>query len=177
MYEDILLRSPLWSCPGNHEYLSADMVTKTGPYYDIFTFPINGEIGGLPSGSEAYYSFDYGNIHFISLDSQDEGVNPGDPMYVWLENDLNATNQDWIVVFFHYPPYSKGSHDSDTDPTQITMRENLVPVLEAGGADLILTGHSHSYERSYLINGHYGCLLYTSPSPRDKRQSRMPSSA
>ena len=25
--------------------------------------------------------------------------------------------------------------------------------------------------------GHKGCLLYTSPSPRDKRQSRMPSSA
>ena len=25
--------------------------------------------------------------------------------------------------------------------------------------------------------GVYGCLLYTSPSPRDKRQSRMPSSA
>ena len=24
---------------------------------------------------------------------------------------------------------------------------------------------------------HRGCLLYTSPSPRDKRQSRMPSSA
>ena len=24
---------------------------------------------------------------------------------------------------------------------------------------------------------HYDCLLYTSPSPRDKRQSRMPSSA
>ena len=24
---------------------------------------------------------------------------------------------------------------------------------------------------------HFGCLLYTSPSPRDKRQSRMPSSA
>ena len=27
------------------------------------------------------------------------------------------------------------------------------------------------------FNGIYGCLLYTSPSPRDKRQSRMPSSA
>ena len=25
--------------------------------------------------------------------------------------------------------------------------------------------------------GNYACLLYTSPSPRDKRQSRMPSSA
>ena len=27
------------------------------------------------------------------------------------------------------------------------------------------------------INRLKGCLLYTSPSPRDKRQSRMPSSA
>ena len=32
-----------------------------------------------------------------------------------------------------------------------------------------------SYGRSY--RPYYGCLLYTSPSPRDKRQSRMPSSA
>ena len=28
-----------------------------------------------------------------------------------------------------------------------------------------------------LLSRFYGCLLYTSPSPRDKRQSRMPSSA
>ena len=29
-----------------------------------------------------------------------------------------------------------------------------------------------------FVRKHYqGCLLYTSPSPRDKRQSRMPSSA
>ena len=27
------------------------------------------------------------------------------------------------------------------------------------------------------LNSRKGCLLYTSPSPRDKRQSRMPSSA
>ena len=31
--------------------------------------------------------------------------------------------------------------------------------------------HEHTLER------YNGCLLYTSPSPRDKRQSRMPSSA
>ena len=29
----------------------------------------------------------------------------------------------------------------------------------------------------YIVNGFDTCLLYTSPSPRDKRQSRMPSSA
>ena len=41
-------------------------------------------------------------------------------------------------------------------------------------ADAILTG-KYKYEGgSWLVEG---CLLYTSPSPRDKRQSRMPSSA
>ena len=28
-----------------------------------------------------------------------------------------------------------------------------------------------------VINGYYSCLLYTSPSPRDRQKSRMPSSA
>ena len=36
------------------------------------------------------------------------------------------------------------------------MRENALPILEAEGVDLVLTGHSHSYERSFLIDGHYG---------------------
>ena len=31
--------------------------------------------------------------------------------------------------------------------------------------------------RNPILSGYYPCLLYTSPSPRDKRQSRMPSSA
>ena len=36
---------------------------------------------------------------------------------------------------------------------------------------------NHSSGRKYESNGSVSCLLYTSPSPRDKRQSRMPSSA
>jgi hypothetical protein len=36
------------------------------------------------------------------------------------------------------------------------MRENFLPILEDGGVDLVLCGHSHSYERSYLLDGHYG---------------------
>ncbi|MEZ5068893.1 MAG: hypothetical protein R2847_10585 [Bacteroidia bacterium] len=31
--------------------------------------PDNGECGGVPSGSEAYYSFDYGQIHVIALEA------------------------------------------------------------------------------------------------------------
>jgi hypothetical protein len=36
------------------------------------------------------------------------------------------------------------------------MRTNFLPILETGGVDLVLSGHSHCYERSYLLDGHYG---------------------
>ena len=31
-----------------------------------------------------------------------------------------------------------------------------MPILEDHGVDLVLAGHSHGYERSYLLDGHYG---------------------
>ncbi|HTL52282.1 MAG TPA: metallophosphoesterase, partial [Planctomycetota bacterium] len=63
---------------------------------------------------------------------------------------------NWIVAFWHHPPYSKGSHDSDKEGKLIEMREQALPLLEAGGVDLVLSGHSHAYERSILLDGHYG---------------------
>jgi hypothetical protein len=77
-------------------------------------------------------------------------------MLTWLKQDLAATEKDWIVAYWHHPPYSKGTHDSDDDPIMAEMRERVLPVLEDYGADLVLCGHSHVYERSYLLNGHYG---------------------
>ncbi|WP_170110458.1 metallophosphoesterase [Flavilitoribacter nigricans] len=156
MYEDKLKNSVSWSCLGNHDGYSANSSTQTGPYYDIFSFPTAGESGGMASGTEAYYSFDYGNIHFISLDSYDSDRSIGGAMYNWCLNDIQNTTQDWIVAFWHHPPYSKGSHDSDSETALVQMRQNFLPMLESNGVDLVLSGHSHSYERSYFLNGHYG---------------------
>jgi hypothetical protein len=77
-------------------------------------------------------------------------------MVNWLKNDLAANTLPWTVVYFHHPPYTKGSHDSDTETELLDMRANLVPVFEQYRVDLVLSGHSHSYERSYLIKGHMG---------------------
>jgi hypothetical protein len=95
----------------------------------------------LPSGTERYYAFDHGNIHFICLDSQGSGRIATDPMLRWLAADLAATTQKWIIAFWHHPPYTKGSHDSDSELELIEMRENALSILEAGGADLVVTGH------------------------------------
>lgn len=156
MYPQTLQNSVLWSTLGNHDGHTADSDTQSGPYYDIFTFPKAGESGGIPSGTEAYYSFDYGNIHFVSLDSYESARFPSDAMETWLQNDLAATTQEWIIAFWHHPPYSKGSHDSDKEVRLVRMREKFLPILENYNVDLVLGGHSHSYERSMLIKGHYG---------------------
>lgn len=156
IYKDMLRKTVTWPTLGNHDAGSAASVTQSGAYYDMFTLPTLGQAGGLMSGTEAYYSFDYGNVHYICLDSEGTDRSPNGAMLTWLKNDLAATKQDWIITYWHHPPYTKGSHDSNTERKLVEMRENALPILEAGGVDLCLTGHSHSYERSFLIDGHYG---------------------
>jgi hypothetical protein len=156
MYPILLRRLAIWPTFGNHEAHSANSVTQTGVHFDIFTLPRLGEAGGVASGTEAYYSFDHANVHFVVLDSQRRPLNPSVPMLAWLENDLRSTKQDWVIAYFHHATYSKGSNDSDTDDPDIIPRQVILPVLEKYGVDLVLTGHSHSYERSMMINGHYG---------------------
>ncbi len=156
IYDEMLKKSVAWSCLGNHDGKSADSATQSGPYYDIFTFPTGAQAGGTASGTEAYYSFDYANIHFIILDSHHTNREVGGAMYNWTLADIQNTKQDWIVTLFHHPIYTKGSHDSDTEDRLIEMRQNFMPMMEDNGVDLILNGHSHSYERSYFLNGHYG---------------------
>ena len=155
-YPQVLPRTVLWPTLGNHDGFTADSTTESGPYYDIFSLPRNGEAGGVASGTEAYYSFDYGNMHFICLDSDETDRSADGAMMTWLEADLAANDKEWVIAFWHHGPYSKGNHDSDGEDQAISMRENAVPLLERYGVDLVLTGHSHSYERSYLIDGHYG---------------------
>lgn len=170
IYPTMLSKTPFWSCLGNHETDGASVNSTAYPYFDIYSLPMAGESGGVASGTEHYYSFDYGNIHFIALDSMissravdnpaTAGINEDGPMAAWLRTDLASTTATWIICFFHHPTYSKGSHDSDSSTDSggrmVQMRQNFLPILEAGGVDLVLSGHSHSYERSYLLDGHYG---------------------
>lgn len=155
-YPVLLRQLPLWPTLGNHDGHSADSGTESGPYYDIFDLPRNAEVGGIASGTEAYHSWDYGNIHFINLDSYETDRSVGGNMLQWLEADLAVNDKPWLIAIFHHPPYTKGSHDSDTEGGLVDMRQNALPILEAWGVDLVMSGHSHSYERSYLLDGHYG---------------------
>jgi len=140
---------------GNHEGHTSRGISGFGPYYDAYVVPTRAEVGGVPSGTEAYYSFDIDEVHFICLDSHDLDRSPDAAMAQWLRADLDQTKAKWMIAFWHHPPYTKGSHNSDRESQLIEMRENFMPILESGGVDLTLTGHSHIYERSMLMDGAY----------------------
>lgn len=185
VYPELLQTTSLWPTIGNHEMgslgisRSADISSyellgeednggpdpepNTMPYLNIFTLPANGEAGGLASGTEQYYSFDYANVHVVSLDSQ-LSIRDDDQraaMLQWLIDDLSANSLDWTIVIFHHPPYTKGSHDSDDELFDIdqpifAIREEFTPVFEDYGVDLVYSGHSHIYERSVYLSDHTG---------------------
>jgi hypothetical protein len=154
-YQSILRNTVCWPAMGNHEGHTSRGISGFGPYYDAYVLPTYAEAGGVASGTEAYYSFDISGVHFICLDSHDLDRSADGAMAQWLRADLEKANAQWLVAFWHHPPYTKGSHDSDRETQLIQMRENFMPILEASGVDLTLTGHSHIYERSMLMDGAY----------------------
>jgi acid phosphatase type 7 len=187
-YKELMKRQPFLPCPGNHDYATISPVqsptppaSHTGPYYDFVDVYQNGEAGGTASGHELFYSYDYGNTHFISLNSElgslfngsDDWIGiylfgsfSGSPMTQWLHQDLTANTKPWVVVYFHQPPYTDGSHDAGSfwEVYMQAMRENFAEIWEQYGVDLVLCGHSHVYERSFLVKGAYGDASQITPA-------------
>ncbi|MFI5452747.1 purple acid phosphatase family protein [Pedobacter sp. UC225_61] len=167
-YQGTLLNKyPLFPVPGNHDYHDYQSASVTDQfkiaYFQNFSVPTKGEAGGTASNTKSYYSYDIGNVHFLALDSYGPD-NTGKHIYdqmgeqaEWVKKDLQAnTNKQWVVAYWHHPPYTMGSHNSDTESLLVKIRENFIKILEDEGVDLILCGHSHVYERSKLMKGYYG---------------------
>lgn len=167
--DDLLKKYPLFPTPGNHDYHDTDLTAKYAQethetaYYQNFSMPTKGESGGVASNTQAFYSFDIGNIHFLSLDSygkEDKAYRLYDtigPQVQWIKKDLAMNkNKGWVIAFWHHPPYTMGSHNSDKEEELVKIRENFIGIIERAGVDLVLNGHSHDYERSRLMTGHYG---------------------
>ncbi len=145
VYQQIISHRPWWPTLGNH-----DIKAENGAaYFEFFETPVNN-----PLGVENYYSFDYANAHFASLDDELLFENASDlqQQIDWLRQDLRAAKnrgQRWLIAMWHRPPYSGGSHDDDHD-----IRRDFVPAVEAEGVDLVLSGHSHVAERSFMLSNH-----------------------
>ncbi len=131
--EDTLLQNNhFFPTIGNHE-------SPYWPYDTLFALP----------DPEDYYSVNFGNTHFIMLNTQ---IDLYGAQRDWLINDLTTASSDtlidWIFVDLHRPPYSSGNHGSQMD-----VRNAWCPLFETYGVDIVFGGHDHNYERTVPING------------------------
>lgn len=165
---------PIMLVSGNHSYWS-DYTDKTK---DI---EYNHSTVKLPKQDTAngqYYSFDYGDIHFVVLssgDSSKKGV--GKEQLAWLQSDLASTEKSWIIVAVHNPLYSPGKYGSSEDRNQVALalRESLAPVLIQYDVDLVLQGHDHVFALTYPMDANSttsatktveenGCTYFEAPT-------------
>ncbi len=161
MVEPVASRVPWMPAVGNHDAYDC---TGGGPAPVIFTIQRCGLAAfrvrfTLPEEPRLFHSFDWGPVHVIILDTEayhyaNSTRLSADPptdrfeQEAFLEADLAAHASKWTLVVMHRPPYSSStSHGSDLD-----VRAHLAPILGAGGADLVLTGHDHMYERTWALD-------------------------
>lgn len=100
----------------------------------------------------AYYSFDYNNIHFMVLNSNDLNENDAlsDKQIEWLKADAKASSAQWKIVAIHKAIYSNGSHYDDDDVCAI--RDQLSVLMPELDIDLVFQGHDHVYMRTYNLD-------------------------
>ncbi len=167
-YASILKHTPVWPAYGNHD-------ARRWAFFNIFDFPTQAEAGGVASSTEKYYSFDYADLHVVMLNSHSSRIQKNSKMLRWLKKDLAQTKQQWLVVAFHHPPYTKGSHNSDSLTDSFgrmrNVRQYVLPILEKAGVDVVMAGHSHMYERSWFMSCHYG---FSETFSRQFIQDRVP---
>lgn len=134
--------TPIYAAIGNHE-------ANAHWFYDFFSYP----------RPENYYSFDYGNTHFVVIDSyatvkgvaEYSVIGRDSAQYRWLVDDLKLSKAKWKVVLLHHPIYDSSFQ---FDPESLKLRQTLSPVFEQYGVDIVFNGHDHLYERSYpMRNG------------------------
>lgn len=124
---------------GNHDI--SDGGGRTA-YESFFTLPGAGTTSLRPSGNERYYDVVQGPVHLFVLDSdpsEPSGITSSSTQAAWLRNGLAASPSPWNVVLMHHAPYSSSSGHGSTAALQWPY--------EQWGADLVLAGHDHTYER------------------------------
>jgi 3',5'-cyclic AMP phosphodiesterase CpdA len=112
--------------PGNHEYATAG----GSGYFNYF---------GAAAGP-GYYSVQLGTWRLFSLDSNLRPAAHAAQM-TWLRAELAAHPARCTLAYWHHPLYSSGMKGN------ISRMKDAWQALYDAGAELVLSGHDHVYER------------------------------
>ncbi len=94
----------------------------------------------------ANYSFDYGDAHFLCLDSNLYVDPTGAEWQAWMTDDLSATDAAWKFVVYHHPAFNVGVEHYEEQHMRV-----LAPLFERCGVTIVFHGHEHNYQRTRPI--------------------------
>jgi len=120
--------------PGNHDYGTPG----AAGYLEYFGDAAVNEDG------DTWYSTELGAWHVIVLDSACSdvgGCKKDSPQGRWLAADLAASSAECTLALWHEPRFSSGYHGNDRTVGPFWE------LLYDAGADLVVNGHDHDYER------------------------------
>ncbi len=94
----------------------------------------------------ANYSFDYGDVHFLCLDSN-LYLDPTDAEWqAWMAEDLAGTDAAWKFVVYHHPAFNVGVEHYEEQHMRV-----LAPLFERHDVAIVFHGHEHNYQRTRPI--------------------------
>jgi hypothetical protein len=115
--------------PGNHDY----RVPGAAAYFDYF---------GAAAGErgKGWYAYELGGWRVYALNSNVADA-PGSEQEAWLRDDLRTHPRRCALAYWHHARFSSGPH-GDNPGTGA-----LYQALFDAGADVLVVGHDHDYER------------------------------
>jgi acid phosphatase type 7 len=126
--------------------------------------------------AKAYYSFNWGNAHFMVIDSDIENAaatkTQRDAFWQeqtrWLEDDLReAQKADFRFLFAHHPPITAVKRRQGGNPHMTALE----PMFEKYRLTAGFFGHDHNYQHyvqngvHYFVTGGGGAPLYDVDTP------------
>ena len=173
-----LMRSILFvSAPGNHDTLGRDLTMSPDglAYFYYWAQPLNGpahssfaNLAGPEAAQNGFrdaagdnfprmanFSFDYGNSHWLILDSNPYAEWTDPKLRKWIADDLASTRATWKFVGFHHPGFNSSKAHREEQQARV-----LSEVFEAGGVDVVISGHVHNYQRTYPMTFKAGPVTY-----------------
>ncbi|OMF29426.1 metallophosphoesterase [Paenibacillus sp. FSL H8-0548] len=142
---------PFMPVTGNHDEVDG----QAERFAAHFNLPENGAEGSITGTN---YSFDYGTVHFVFLNTESNIKE----QTKWLEADLESTDKPWKVVAVHEGPYGGNTNKKV---------KKWIDVFDEFEVDLVLQGHNHEYSRSYPLRS--GEIVGDGESPVQNREGTV----
>ena len=148
---------PMAPIMGNHEtYNLAWKVRLPEAYLNYFKTPRNGS----KDFERYYYSFDYGDVHYIVLCTQQKEIGEFKDGLVaeqlaWIRRDLKAHRKRWNIVLMHKDvlQYRINGRPERTEGIDEENGRVWMPIFDELGIDIVFTAHLHTYRNRGHIYG------------------------